>query len=291
MLLSSFDVTGQNDSLSQEDLEPLIPLDTFDNCYGVKAKTGFAVRYDQYAQVFFRTEVPSYNTNFVISSNVNPSLNFDIDTLHYGETESAELILKVDQAALDKVFQLTVVNSCGDPLLLKQVSTAPSNTSSVMVSHDLFYALERKIGDTSLYQVLENDSSVIFEEKLSFVQKYFFDDSLFSLTSMGTGLLDTLPVNHSGVLPCYCKMINGEPLLEPFVKDLEIHGSYKGNTSLLCLCKMNILNTTIGQPPSLTLIRAQQNISIITIKENVREASIPIWEQMMGIIHQISLHY
>jgi len=227
LLIFSFDVDAHNDSFSQDTLDPLIPLDTFETCYSVKAKTGFAVRYNQFAQVFFRAEIPSYNTNFIISSNVNPSLNFDIDTLHYGENEPDELLLKINQANLNEAFQLSTINSCGDTLFLREVSTSPSNTSSVTVSHDLFYALERKSGDTSLYQVLENDNAVIFEEKLSFVQKYFFNDSLFAPTSIDTGLLDTLPVNHSGVLPCYCKMITGEPILEPFEWGEEFYGSYK----------------------------------------------------------------
>jgi len=228
LLLSTFDVNAQTDSLIEQS-PGYLPPDSLSTCYGVKAKAGFAVRYDQFAQVFFRTEIPSFTTNFIVSSTVNPSLSFDVDTLYYGEGQPAELLFKLNQVNLNELFFLSAENACGDTLTIGEVSTSPSNTSTVSVSHELFFALERESGDTSLYEVLERDSSVIFEEKLSFIQKYFFNDSLFAPTTTIGGIIDTLPINHSGVLPCYCKVIKGRPILEPFeLKGWEYFGSTSG---------------------------------------------------------------
>jgi len=216
--------SAQFDSLT---IDPLLPLDTFDVCDGVHAKASFTVRYDQFAQVYFRTEIPEYEMSFFISSSNNPNLSFAVDTLSFLESEDPELLLTVNQAGLNEVFQLWAQNDCGDTLLLADVSSSKSNSSSVPVSNKLFYTLGDIDGYLNFYDLLENDSSVLFEEKLSFVQKYFFDDSAFSSGSISTGgILDTLPVNHDRLLPCYCKLIKGKPLKEPFTNgDPEFYGS------------------------------------------------------------------
>lgn len=189
----------------------------------MKAKTGFVVRYDQFAQVYFRTEVPSYSANLMITSSINPNLSFTVDTINYGENDHPELLLTVDQADLDEVFQLWAENSCGDTLLIDDVSSSATISSTVSVSQKLFFVLGDNDGYLDFYDLLENDSSILYEEKLSFVQKYFFDDSLFTggSTSIG-GILDTLPVNHDRLLPCYCKQIQGRPILEPFNNGIEL---------------------------------------------------------------------
>jgi len=218
LFLSSF-LSAQQDSFELHDLLPDSLYIETDTCENVSTRSSFSIRYSSHAEIYFIVELSDYSPVFSIHSNSAASssvANITIDTISQ-ETSPSELVISVNNVLLDQGYFLLSQNTCNFLDTIGFVSTSAMETSTLVLSEALMELLGKEHHSyLNTYELLENDTTILHEEKLSFVQKYFFDDSLFT-PSVFTGLNPgEFPSNPSLVTEeCECKLLSSQVVVKP----------------------------------------------------------------------------
>lgn len=217
LFLSSF-LFAQQDSIELEDFPPDSLYIETDTCDNFSTQSSFSIRHSTHAEIYFRVDISDYSPVFSIHSSSSPSssvANITVDTIFEGHSTS-ELVISATNVLLDQEYLLLSQNTCNFLDTIGFVSTSAQETSTLVLSESLMELLGKEHSYLNTYDLLEHDTTVIYEEKLSFVQKYFFDDSIFT-PSVFTGVNPgEFPTNPSLVTDeCECKFLTGEIIAKP----------------------------------------------------------------------------